>query len=253
MLKKLLKYDFRANLKIFLFIWPAIILLAIVSRFIFQADRDDSFLFVLLKISTFSIFAVALEAACIVSYIITIVRFYSGLFGKEGYLMHTLPVKTWQLILSKFISAIVFVGFTVALCIFAILYQYVSTDNSLVWLKNIVPSYSTGILIFLTMGIGGCMSILQIYFASCLGHLFRRKRVFWSIFIWYGMNVLTGIVMFIVFVLGMYWGSFFGLTEAHFYSVFNVSLMLVLLLQSALCAVFFFASRNILAKRLNLE
>ena len=51
----------------------------------------------------------------------------------------------------------------------------------------------------------------------------------------------------------MYWGSFFGLTETHFYSVFNVSLMLVLLLQSALCAVFFFASRNILAKRLNLE
>ena len=63
---------------------------------------------------------IALVAATV---IIVILRFYKGLLGDEGYLMHTLPVKPWQLITSKGLVAagVVLLSIIVAMVSLAIL------------------------------------------------------------------------------------------------------------------------------------
>ena len=41
-----------------------------------------------------------------ITLIIMVQRFYKNLLGDEGYLMFTLPVKTWQNVLNKLIFAV---------------------------------------------------------------------------------------------------------------------------------------------------
>ena len=48
----------------------------------------------------------AIAVLCFVS---TVQRFYKNLLGREGYLMHTLPVTETQLILSKLLTSMVWV------------------------------------------------------------------------------------------------------------------------------------------------
>ena len=42
----------------------------------------------------------------VVSLVVVIQRFYKSLLGDEGYLMFTLPVETWKLVMSKLLVAI---------------------------------------------------------------------------------------------------------------------------------------------------
>ena len=103
MLSKLLKYDLRANLKIYLLVWPCIIAFALLGRLALAADWHGRTA-TILTVSTVTLFILAVIAACAFALIISIIRFYSGLLRDEGYLMFTLPVRPWQLLLSKFIT-----------------------------------------------------------------------------------------------------------------------------------------------------
>ena len=48
-------------------------------------------------------------------------RFFRGLLGDEGYLMHTLPVSPWQLIGSKLLCAVVTTLLSIVVAILSIL------------------------------------------------------------------------------------------------------------------------------------
>ena len=100
MLSKLLRYDLRANIKIFLFIWPAMLAVAGLQRLLLGLEVD-SFLgkFLVALLTVLMLFSMA--AVVVLCFIICVIRFYSGLLRREGYLMFTLPVKPWQLLVSK--------------------------------------------------------------------------------------------------------------------------------------------------------
>ena len=65
MLGKLLKYDLRANLKIFLFIWPAIVVFSLLERLLVALMPSSSQIAQVLIIMTIMVFMMALVAACI--------------------------------------------------------------------------------------------------------------------------------------------------------------------------------------------
>ena len=60
-------------------------------------------------------------ATAAASVVIIIMRFYKGRRGDEGYLMHTLPVKPWQLITAKGVSALIIVCASVIVAMLSIL------------------------------------------------------------------------------------------------------------------------------------
>ena len=119
MLWKLLKYDFRAMVKSFAILWPASLVVALVNRFTIPFDQplDNELLAVVTMVAFFSV----LFAMCVAVLIFIVQRFYKGLLGDEGYLMHTLPVRTWQLVASKLICALVTSVVSIAVAILAII------------------------------------------------------------------------------------------------------------------------------------
>lgn len=253
-LRKLLKYDLRANMKIFLFIWPAIIVFAVIERLAISADLEGKLGTVLISTTT-TVFVLGVIAACIVSLVVSIVRFYSGLLRDEGYLMFTLPVKPWQLILSKFLTALLTVVVTGLISILASWYLFDGINGffeiaKMIWNELDLPSGMTLLLVGLIILASICMLLLQIYLSCSIGQLFKRHRILWSVLVYYGINVLIELLS-VSGLIGFNAFSAFEYTATV--AKLNTLLGIVLAVQAALCVLYFFLSECILRKKLNLE
>ena len=254
MLSKLLKYDLRANLKIYLFVWPAIIALALIDRLSLTVHIGGS-LGTIFTITTTTLFVLALLAACILALVISIIRFYSGLLRNEGYLMFTLPVKSWQLILSKFLTALLTLAVTIVLSIFCAIFVFGGVDGLLEVLSSLLSASSvpTGITLALTLlicGVSLCLSILQIYLACSIGHLFRRRRILFSILFYYAISIA---VEFFTLVLTVGIIGTGVIDNLILNNGENLLLAMVLAAEVALGCVYFFVSERLLRRHLNLE
>ena len=131
MFGKLLKYDFRSMLKQFAFVWPAALVLGLVNRFTldFFVTSTSSAMETISGI-TMLVYIAILMAMFIIAVIFVIQRFYKGLLGDEGYLMHTLPVRPRQLIGSKLLCAVTvtFVSVLVAVASILLLMPLTASD-----------------------------------------------------------------------------------------------------------------------------
>ena len=121
MFGKLLKYDFRSMFKQFAFIWPAALALALVNHFTVDGLDSTSTVGETTAGVSMLVYVAILMAMFIVALVFAIQRFYRGLLGDEGYLMHTLPVKPWQLIGSKLACALVVTVVNILVAILSIL------------------------------------------------------------------------------------------------------------------------------------
>ena len=108
MLKNLLKYEFRATGRTYgglYLVWLLVALAMGISMRDEVWDNGSSQIWAYLMFAYFAI-GVAIGVVCIVT---IIQRFTKNLLGREGYLMHTLPVHPEQLVASKLISSMVWV------------------------------------------------------------------------------------------------------------------------------------------------
>lgn len=265
MLRKLLKYDLRANMKLYLFIWPAMLLLAGLQRLLLELPVTGFLSHFLMSLLT-GLMVLALIAMVVLCFVICVIRFYSGLLRREGYLMFTLPVKPWLLLLSKLLAAMLTL---IPTCIFAYfgiaLILSGTTDgvwNTMFNFSQILDqplSAGTLILAGLTVLAAVANMILRVYFVSCLGHLFRRARIFLSILFYYLIGVLMQITSMLTLVSVNYEpntfvNSVFTWVETlSFNGAMSAFLGTILLINVAIGCVYFFVSEVILRKRLNLE
>lgn len=95
MLGKLMKYEFKATSRVFLPIYGALIIVAVVNRIFTMLNFELPS-----NIGT-AIAVIMMIGICVITLILTVQRFSKNLLSSEGYLMFTLPVKTDTLILSK--------------------------------------------------------------------------------------------------------------------------------------------------------
>lgn len=104
MLSKLLKYEFKATGRIYGGLYLAILAAAALlgAFFRFPALASD---FPIAVVTT--VYLMLCVAIAVITALTIIQRFTRNLLGREGYLMHTLPVTPAQLILSKLISSMV--------------------------------------------------------------------------------------------------------------------------------------------------
>ena len=121
MFGKLLKYDFRSMLKQFAFIWPAALALAVINRFTLSSLESASATGETVAAVAMMVFVSIMIAMFVITLIFVIQRFYKGLLGDEGYLMHTLPVRPWALIGSKLVCAVVLTVASTLVAVAAIL------------------------------------------------------------------------------------------------------------------------------------
>lgn len=110
MLKNLLKYEFKATSRTYGGLYLAWVLVALLlgismRQVVWYQDVGGWKLWYTLMF----VYAAVTIAVCVVCIMTIIQRFTKNLLGREGYLMHTLPVNEYELIGSKLISSLVWV------------------------------------------------------------------------------------------------------------------------------------------------
>ena len=203
MLLKLLKYDFRAMWKQFSLIWGAALALALANRFSIFWDVDDHAIGLsdttTSGITVFAFMSV-ITAMFVIAVIFVVNRFSKGLLGGEGYLMFTLPVRSWQLVLSKLICALVsWVG--CVMVAFASLFIMIPFNWAELFQFPFWSDIFRGIMKHpdvLVLMTEFCLVILSfvvlliasMYLAMAVGHLFSRHRRLISVAAFIGLYIL---------------------------------------------------------------
>ena len=134
MLGKLLKYEMKSTSRIMWFLYAAVIVFGTIIGIAIRVQVNSG----ALKMNTTSltsvffglpqiiltvfiiIYMLLLLALAVMTIIIIIMRFNNNLLRGEGYLMHTLPVKPWQLITSKGIVAVAVVAVSIICAVLSI-------------------------------------------------------------------------------------------------------------------------------------
>lgn len=111
MLKQLLKYEFKATKSLYFGLYLALALLSVVLGVSFRQENAwaDNTNFGRLEVILMVLYLSVIFAIAVLCFVSTVQRFYRNLLGREGYLMHTLPVNENQLILSKLLTSMVWV------------------------------------------------------------------------------------------------------------------------------------------------
>jgi len=269
MLGKLVKYEFKSTTRIMWFLFAGIVVVAALLGILirvgigdnpyddFNISPDKNLVLSILITALGLIYVLLLNAVAIVTTVMIVLRFYRSLLGGEGYLMHTLPVKTSNLIWSKFIVAVVWMLIAgIAAVLSAIMLGLTSGIlpqllREITWdeFKKILEYvFSTNGLLFMLFCIVSVFeSILTYYLSMAIGNLANKNKVLYSVLAYLGINIGLTIILSIVGNLG---GSLFEIlfTDLTFRSVIVPSI----LVQAALGIAAFIGTCYILKNKLNL-
>lgn len=206
MLSKLLKYEFKATCRIYGGLYLAILAAAALlgAFFRFPALASD---FPIVVVTT--VYLMLCVAIAVITALTIIQRFTRNLLGREGYLMHTLPVTPAQLILSKLISSMVWLLCSILvialslgvffLCgmlnVNGIFSDWAGAVRDFRLLADILQRVLnvSGFMLLLTaiewLATLVC-SILCLYTACMIGHQFKQHFALVGIAAFVGLNVL---------------------------------------------------------------
>lgn len=292
MLRKLCKYEFRSIFRTLIPIYIVVIAVSIITSISIAMNVDYADVkyvdnsvqwaiemnlpYKLQHIFTF-VMSLAYFAVMVALFVLTVViilqRFYKGLLCDEGYLMFTLPVKPWQLITSKGITAFVMTilsGIVSCISIFIMmlgslpyplkfLAELFSLQN---WIRifgqlnETVPMWGVYVLEFIILVIiSSLASLYQIYASMAIGHLAKKNRILMSVVAYVAISM---ILSFVGGIFGVF--SAFAIQSSQNYLSINAgeAFLHALLIFSVITSiiefvVFFVITERILSKKLNLE
>ena len=193
MFGKLMKYELRGCMRIFLPLWGAVLALALYTGLTagFQ-PKVSGFLIDLIVHILPGIALVGLSFGMfVVALVLIIRRFYSGLLGEGGVLAFSLPVTVTEHIFSKLLTALIMtVGCVLAGMLASVLAVIVRGYGSEVMsflqqAGRFLAEYpKTGLLVFefiVMLLLFACFTVLRLYSGIAVGHLFPSHRGLWSV------------------------------------------------------------------------
>lgn len=270
MLTKLLKYDFKSMLKIFLPLWGVLLVVSAINRLFFGSPMDTNQVVGIANSLMVLLYVLLVMAVMVVTTVIIIVRFYQGLLKDEGYLMFTIPVHPWQVITSKLLSAMVIslLSSLVAVASVFIIASFPGMfevlGKAMEVLSQEMPNFSLLVfLVVVSFFVGLICSISQVYAAMALGHLASSHRVGFAVLAFIVLSMIWSTVGTIIGQLGYTdVTSSLVIYTSGTQPTFNVSGFSDLLLVSTVwsivldlvrCVVHLVLTNYILSRKLNLE
>ena len=183
--------------------------------------------------------------------IIMIQRFYKSLLGNEGYLMFTLPVHAWQHIVSKLIEAMVWTILSFLITVSSVL--------GIAKVRNLQEGIVEGINAFREIfGAAGffvlpgsalislASSILMIYAAIALGHLFAKQKLIASFAMYCALYIVSQ--MFTIILLLPFMRMLVNILEI------TTTFAAVVMVPTIILTVgYYLLTTTLLQKKLNLE
>lgn len=198
MLKKLFKYEFKSTAKIMLILYAILIITTSVgSVVLYSLDLDqagESKLASILSVSAIVLYILAIFAVLIVMYVYLCVHFYRTMYSAQGYLTHTLPVKTLAPFHVKLITSFVWMFLSMALMTASIVALIASASHGTAW-QDFTSAWEELLFSFhfifqMVLGvICSCLTYLLWVFASAsIGQLFSSNKV--------AASLVAGIVLY---------------------------------------------------------
>ena len=214
---RLIKCELRSSIKLMGVIWAALIvtsfLFSISSNFMGNIMRSSSIASTLINLFqgiTGMLYIAVFIATAAASVVIIIMRFYKGLLSDEGYLMHTLPVKPWQLITAKGVSALIIVCASVIVSILSIMILAgTGSFGAIVEFCDLIremfreePKVILVAAEFLVLAILSLLkSIYQIYASLSIGQLAGKHRILLSLGAYVGINIVITVLAVLIMML----------------------------------------------------
>lgn len=266
MLSKLIKYEIKATGRIFLPLFLALLLFAGITRFISIIGPEK---WTTPSTISMAIYIIIMVGMFVMTFIMMIQRFYKNLLSDEGYLMLTLPVKTWEHIVSKLLVSMLWIVASGSFALISVLIIALKKGDLTRILEGFAVIYN---LVFEELGaslyllsfeiiIGIFVSlasgILIVYASIAIGHLFNQHKILASFGAFIGLNTLSQILfMLIGSIPGIAFSSNFHVTSNDFIGmqpIIQLAIVYGIIFAGLLSAAYFAVTNFILSKRLNLE
>ena len=277
MLGKLIKHETRATSRIFLPLYGALLILTIFTKLVMAIGAPDFFseaasnnsnvAEIILGIS-FTLYFVLIVGICVMTLVMIIQRFYKNLFTDEGYLMFSLPVKTWELVLSKLLVGLIWSAVCTLMIVISFFILSLGSFTMMDLTQGISMAYtefystfgtSLNVLIFeimMLIVVSTISSILMIYVSIAIGQLFNQHRIVASfgayIVITIALQIIGSILM-AIFALGNLDAVISQGQDGEAMQMIHLLINGSTLCNVILCVGFYFATQYIMKNRLNLE
>jgi len=260
MLGKLLKHEWRATIRryaLFYLVLGAMTLFAAVIH----AIPVDNFFFNMAEGAVLLLYVITVIGVMFCSVGMAIVRFYKNMVSDEGYLTFTLPAKVEELVLAKFLVAVLWQIITVALCIISLFLVFVPGH---IEIKEVLDGISylsdqVGTLFPVFLAVLLCSMIYQLllyYLSIAVGQLFGTYKILASVIAYCAISFVVEIAM-LAILLGVF--VFVGFDEVNVFmnSMPGTEMMTKIYFFSmawtiALGVVEYFVICHLLKKKLNL-
>ncbi|HHT50043.1 MAG TPA: hypothetical protein GXZ78_01030 [Eubacteriaceae bacterium] len=265
MLVKLIKHEFKATSRTLLSLYVVLLAVTLINKLInpFEILRDsEGFNFqILLNVMSVIIYIAIIFAVMASTFVTIIQRFYKNLLGNEGYLTFTLPVETWQHIMSKMIVSIIWLILSIVVIFASIL--IISGAGNFIrefikFLDDIETILGKGILIILPTYILSALLliILTIYNSISIGHQFQNHKILASFAMAGAFYLLTQAILVITFLIFAFI-HYGGISPSQFNSTEipngNILFGVVTIILLIISVGHFISANYMLKNRLNLE
>lgn len=273
MVKKLFKHEIKAYLRIMIPVYICLLAVALLGRVI-QFFEADTIIYSFVNGSSIFVYVVAILVCFGFSSVFSIVRFYKNLFTGEGYLTFTLPVTPTQHLWVKLLTSLLFGFFSFIVTMVSIMvitagdvlgeiakataYLLGKVVERLTlegWFHGLAYFLEGIILLFLT----SCSGILLYYACIAIGQLSKKNRVLCAVGVYFGYYFITQIIGTVLGVAFTYMATtpvmdrIAEFISAHPIAFIHIILCAAIIFAAAISFVFFYITRRIMTKKLNLE
>ncbi len=275
MLKKLMKYEFKATGRYLFPLYAALIAFAFIIRVFFKENLLNTInnnSVIIEKFSMFgrlatmiSVFAYGFTMATVfvATFLIIVQRFYKNLLGDEGYLMNTLPVKAYLNIINKISVSIIwtilscFAAFLSLIVLFATYDSFTNIISSISFLiteaqkefgiMSFIILFEYFILGLIELG----KSITMIYASISIGHLFNKSKILLSIGAFIGLSIASNMInSLLLVILSQLPIDIFEFSSIH---SMGIVLLFTIIFEGIYLCLYFFITNHIITNNLNLE
>ena len=269
MVKKLLKHEYLAWLRILPLVYGITLAIAVLLRMV-VAFESQSVYYDIVLVSGIFMCVVALIATAVTPTIFGIVRFHRNMFTGEGYLTNTLPVTAANHLWVKVLTAVSFDILSLLVCVLAIMIATAGDVLTEIWkagiylLQQIPEKYlghfsgwvaEYGLLLLVSM----FCSHFVFYFCICVGQLSKKNRKLTAVGVYFGMYALTQILSTVVTVqiaalsdAGKLDPILFWI-EKNIEPSIHIGLLVAVLATALITLVYYWICHHIIRKKLNLE
>ncbi|MBO4234999.1 MAG: hypothetical protein J5928_00970 [Firmicutes bacterium] len=279
MLGKLLKYEFKSTSRVLWFLYAGLIVVALLFGIVLRVEFNlgdilftgtavegglDTNIFMTILMSALGIiYMLLIYAIFITTTVVIVMRFYKNMLGGEGYLMHTLPVKTSNLILSKLITAFCWMLIAGAVVVISTIVLGLSSGFITALLKNVdFREIMRGLnYIFSQIGMSGWTFMLLIlististivlyYLSMAIGNIANNHKFLFSVLAYVGIQIVFSIILTAFSVVMGRTGYLLG--TSYDMSWFSNYIWTMTGIQVVLGVGGFFLTNYLLSKKLNL-